>query len=328
MFLVAPCRVDSAHEKKPSASASEALAVFFSSFECSLVDRFRSLVPAGCEVCPGISLAYLSRSVGVLSSIHAFAGAFIGDPGVCGFDEAALDAYINGSVKILEVCNAVTAEVERLRRARIHLLLVVRLLSTGTPTPDKIRKARELIREWDERSPRAHAAIDLLVREPEDADAPPRGRMTAVKRTICAVEAASTLVAGALVTFVGGKPGGLTDGPKFAGEFHWADAFNEARGSLSAETFCSPPREVEAATASARGLAEIIDDPPGNDGEKTEERWRTAVKDLDNAAVELTVGLDRLGNAVNELFHVTLNTRNNALRIYRTDNANKRKSRI
>ncbi|CAA6655772.1 unnamed protein product [Spirodela intermedia] len=323
MFLVAPRRVDSAHEKKPSVSDS---GVLFSTFEWSLVVRFKSLVPAGCEARPGTSLAYLSRAVGVLSSIHVFAGAFIDDPAVCGFEEAALAAYINGSVKILEVCNAASAEVERLRRTRLHLLLAIRVLSTGKPTPDKIRKARESIREWDERSPRACTSIDLLVREPEDTDAPPWGRMTAVKRTICAVEAASALVGGALVAFVGGKPGGLTVGLKFAREFPWADSFNEACGSLSGETFRSPPREVEAATASARGLAEIIDNLPGNDGEKTE-GWRTAMKDLENAAAELTVGLDRLGNAVNALFNVTLNTRNNALLIYRAGGANKRKSR-
>ncbi|MQL97564.1 hypothetical protein Taro_030251 [Colocasia esculenta] len=311
-------------KKPPSPPNPNALSLLFHTFDRSLLRLLRSLlVPAPSEAgtTPGVvSFSYLSRAAGVVSSVHAVAGAMFADPSVSGYDEAAFASYIGSSIKLLDVCNAVSAEIERLHLGRLLLVFVAHLLSSsgGAPPPEKVRKARESIREWEESFPKGRrigAAAAGLVRDLHRRDPPPSGKATALGLAVFAVESVSALVAGALVAFLGGEVD-VAAGTEVPPEFDWASAFDELQTALSGKIVGASPCEMEAVKASMRKLADIMDGS-ADDGEKTEERLRSAVKELSRATEDITEGLDRLCGAVNELFRAVLGTRNTALRRFR-----------
>ena len=303
MMLVAPRAIRSARLKKPSTSESKRVALLIINFETSLADHFKALIPADSGAGSGISLAYLAHAVGVLSSVHAFVASLLG-----GFDGATLAAYVDRSVKILDICNAVSAEIERLRGGRLHLLLAVRLLSSDTTTSSNFRKAEELIRKWKTAS--KIKARDETILQPKEENALRIEKNSAGMRTLCAMDAACTLVAEALAATFHVRKADLNSKVEIARNFGWYDAFAKALGSLSARIYnTSSPVEVEAATTSAGALEKIIH-------EKTDMLIRPAVEDLENAAADLTATIDQMATAISSLFRFTLGTRDLALVSY------------
>lgn len=308
--------------KAPSPPSSKDLALLFRTFEDSLVGLLRSLLipgpSGGAGTAPALSFSYLSRAAGVLASVHKLVDGLIADPVLSGADEAAVASYVASSIKLLDVCNALSAEVERVNRSRLLLLFAAHLLSSGAPAPpEKVRKAKDAIAEWEASSAGrgVSAATTDLIRDLARREAPPRGRVTALGRAIYAVEAVSALIAGALVSSVGGEVD-LGAGPKVPGGYSWGEAFNDLRSKLSREIRGRCPIEAHSVAASVRSLAEIVA-KPADDNENTAARLQIAVKELEHAAEGLTEGLDSLGGAVNGLFRALLGARNTALQSFR-----------
>ncbi|MQM07319.1 hypothetical protein Taro_040163 [Colocasia esculenta] len=318
MFLHLPRlpNIPSPTRKPPS---SKALSLLFHTFEDSLVSLLRSLLVP--EAYRGTaSYSYLSRAIGVLASVHKLVDALLSDPVLSGTDEAAVTSYVASSIKLLDVCNAVSAEVERLSRGRLLLLFAVHLLSSsgGAPPPlEKARKAREAIGEWEASAAGpggvSAAAVDLF-RDLVRREAPPRRRATALGRAIYAAEAVSALIAGALVASLGGEVD-LAAGTKVSGDFSWGVAFNELRAAFSGEIHCLS--EAQTLAASVRSLTSILAEPASDDEGKKGDHLRIAVKELEGAAEVLTEGLDGLGGAVNGLFRALLGARNTAIQSFR-----------
>lgn len=284
--------------KGPPHPSGEAMALLFHTFEESLVCKLRSLNLDGGGERPAASFSYLSRAVGVLSSAHRLLEALFSDPCLSGSDEAAVAAYLGDSLRLLDLCNSLSEEIQRLRHGRLLLLFAVQLLSS--PTPAKVRKAREVLNQW-EGSSSGRLALRLARRK---VPATPLGR------AVYAVEAVSALVAGLWVSSLGGGAAHLAAVAEVPREFAWAGVFNELRAAaLSCSVGGWPAEGVDAAV---RRLSQIITEPVGE-----EEQLRSAVKELARATEGLTEGLDSLGGAAESLFRRVLRARNTALQSYR-----------
>ncbi|CAA7399136.1 unnamed protein product [Spirodela intermedia] len=289
--------------KPPPRPSGEALPLLlFQTFEESLVCKLKSLNPTssgnGGGEGPAASFPYLSRAVGVLSSAHRLLESLFSDPFLSGSDEAAVAAYLGDSLRLLDLCNSLSEEIQRLRRGRLLLLFAVQLLSS--PTPTKVRKAREVLNQW-EGSSSGRLVLRLTRRE-----AP----VTPLGRAVYAVEAVSALVAGFWVSSLGGGAAHLAAVAEVPREFPWAKAFNELRAAaLSCSVGGWPAEGVDAAV---RRLSQIITEPA-----REEEQLRSSVKELARATEGLTEGLDSLGGAAESLFRGVLRVRNTALQGYR-----------
>lgn len=276
-------------------------------FDQALIAGLHSLLPIP-NSSSSIPLPWLCRAVDFLALILSDAAALISDPSLSGSDRAALAAYIDSGIALLDACNAVTAYTDRLLRRNLLLRFALHLLSS----PDSLRRARDAIAEWDrDRPPRRaiHDTADMLVRSLAPGDLP-RGNLSAVRRAIYAVEAASSLVAAAVIAVLGGGEKGDFAGISVSSEFPWAEAFNKVAEAVSSRLGEGVAGEVDAVEASVRQLAAVID---GEDGGEKTETLRSAVKDAVKAAEEMKDGLDRLSNAVNGLFRAALRTRNTVL---------------
>nr|XP_010906110.1 UPF0496 protein 4 [Elaeis guineensis] len=282
-------------------------------FEEILIIRLRSLLPIP-NLPPSISFPWLSRAVDLLAHTFASAIALFSDPALSGADHAALASHLDASVALLDACNAASAEIERHRCGLLRLRFSLHLLAGDgrrlPPSPDRVRRARKAIAEWEtlpRREIRGHAG-DLIRRlEPGE---PPRGKISAVRRALYAVEGVAGLVMASVVAVLGGGEEGALAGVRVSGEFPWGEAFDDVRAAVSGRLGEGFSSEVEAVEAAVRAVVGVID---GEDNEEKPARLASAVVELEKATEELAEGLDRLADAVNGLFRAAMSSRDAAL---------------
>ncbi|KAK1303133.1 hypothetical protein QJS10_CPB11g02293 [Acorus calamus] len=224
-------------------------------FEGSLlrhIDTLISTVSAGDS--PSLGLSWLSKAVDVLSSVHVDAGTLVSDPSVAGSD-ASLNSYLDESVKLLDFCNSITAEIGR-----------------------KLHRARDSIDEWEKKSSPIHPP-----------DLAPRGKSRKpVHRAIYATGAVSALIASSLSAALGGGVSEESRKIAVSGEYPWVDAFRRLESAIDGEKGRSIGEVVHLDIA-VRALADVIDKV-----EETETDVLTnAVSDVGRATKEMTDGLER-----------------------------------
>ncbi|KAL0913662.1 hypothetical protein M5K25_017139 [Dendrobium thyrsiflorum] len=284
-------------------------------FEETLIVRLSSLLPIP-DSSPSIPLPWLSRAIDLLTQTLADAIAIISDPSLSVTDRAALSSHLDSSVALLDACNAISSAVDHILHGRLLVRLALHLISSSSSlSPDRRHRVRSAIAEWEaaDAAPAPPCdSNDLSRLRPKD---PNRGRLTAVRRAIYAVEAISDLVARSTLAFLGEK-GDFLSGIRVSSDFAWAAAYNEIAAKVSAKLCCGEiAGEVEAAKTSVKKLAVAVDEDDGS-GAVTED-VRDAVRGAEEAIEELTEGLDRLANAVNGLFRAALETREAALQCFR-----------
>lgn len=280
-------------------------------FEAAFVARLASLLPLP-ESSGSVALSWLAQAVRLLAVIFSDAAVLL-TGALSSSDRDALAAYLDSGVALLDACNAASAEIDRLLRRRLHLRFALHLLasSNGGRNPEKLRRARDSVAEWWG-SPRRDIKpfTGDLVR-PLAPVVPPHGKLSYVRRTTYAVEAASGLIAGAVVAVLGR---GRLAVDRVPADFTWADEYHKVAAAVAHKLPCDVSvAEMEAVKAAVRKLAEIMDVIGPNGDEEKAERLQEAARETEKAANELTEGLDAFTNAVNELFHSALDLRNTAL---------------
>uniref|UniRef100_A0A5B7BY23 Uncharacterized protein n=1 Tax=Davidia involucrata TaxID=16924 RepID=A0A5B7BY23_DAVIN len=287
---------------------------------------------------PSISLSWLSLAVDFLSSTHAEAQALISKlRSSSGSLDDSLALYLDDSVKLLDICNSITSEIERLRRRRLLINFVLHLLDFSgngceIPKPEKLRRARDSLSDWENNSRGSAKRLGFQTRNPESLirdlavslGNAPRGKVSSVgklaRRTIYAVGLATVFVAGVVVSALYGLPEIVT--VRVPPEFLWADSFNGLESAISAKVkrrFFEAEKkglveELDDVEKRVSGVRDVIDALLGDgDHNDVKERLENAVQELETVTERFSNGLDRLSNGVNGIFHTVLSTRNGML---------------
>ncbi|KAK1262768.1 hypothetical protein QJS04_geneDACA019552 [Acorus gramineus] len=297
---------------KRSPPSPKKIALLADAFERNLLRHIENLISAaiGGDPPPStpIGLSCLSNAVDVLSSIHAEAGVLFSGPSVSG-TESILASYLDESVKLLDFCNSVSAEIESLSRRRLLIRFAVHVLSSSSGTgEEKLRRARDSISDWEKENSTPSAA-------PVDLAPAPRGKISG-HGAIYAVGAVSAIVAGSLSAALNGGSSEGCGGVSVSGEFPWADALHRLESAMSGEKERSIGEFVHVDIA-VRALAEVLDKGVETETETETEGLSNAVNEVKRAMDELSNGLERLTNAVNGLFRAVLGSRNLALQKFR-----------
>ncbi|KAL5983116.1 hypothetical protein ACLOJK_017197 [Asimina triloba] len=314
------------HKLNPSPSKTPNL--ISKSFDENLLRRLDMLDP------PSVAYSWLSRAVDLLSSTHAEAESLISDL-TASAPEKSLPSFLDDSIKVLDVCNSITAEIERLRQGRLLIHLVLHLLRSGgpdreVPAPESLSKARDLLAEHGKSTPLGKKSLTLessaaLIRDLARATgAPQRGKIhaaeKALRHVIYAAGAVTVFLAGAIVAILAGLPDVVV--LPVPSEFLWSEKFNAIQVVVSGEIrkrFSGDGKrhaeEREAVEAALRRAADVI----AAEGETDAERLRNAVKDLETATKDCSDGLDRLADGMNGFFRAVLCTRNTVLKKFRVD---------
>lgn len=309
------------------------------SFDENVLRRLHSLST------PSISLSWLSLAVDFLSSTHAEAQTLISNlrSSGSGSSDDPLALYMDHSVKLLDICNSISSEIEKLRQRRLLINLVLHLLDFPAeggqmPVSEKLRKARDSLANWENKSGGSVIRRGFQVVDPEvligdlvtALGSAPRGKISSagklIRRTFYAVGLATVFVAGVLASCVYGLINiGEVRAPA---EFLWADKFNDLQSSIFDETKKRRRSseggerkergwlaEMDDVAARVVGVRDVVDDVVSGDS-NDKVRLESAVKELETATAELSKGLESLANGVNGLFNTVLSTRNSVMGAY------------
>ncbi|KAG6758081.1 hypothetical protein POTOM_038415 [Populus tomentosa] len=298
------------------------------SFDESLLRRLKTLTnsPSSSRPSVAINLSWLSSALDFLSFTHDEAINLLSSLKL----DNSLDFYLDNSVKLLDLCNSISSEIERFRHRRLVLSFALHVLNDGSEDQEKLTRARVSLSDWvnnykgpifESNNNLENLARDLELRLKEV----PRGKISAderlVRRTIYAVGLVTVFVAGVVVTALRGSTG-LVVAVRAPPEFLWADSFNFLNTTISNRPdkkryLLNELDEIEARIKEVSGV--MVDGSLENG-----ERSSSAVKELEMVTERLGEGLDRLGNGVNEVFNSVLSTRKGMLEKMRVGPQEKR----
>nr|CBG76255.1 OO_Ba0005L10-OO_Ba0081K17.6 [Oryza officinalis] len=260
-------------------------------FGAALSARLGSLLPL-----PASPLAALARLADLLALTLADAVPALAGEG----DAAAVAAHLDAGVALLDACNAITARLDRLRRRRLLSRFALHLLSSSSPLPSSVRRARAALADRDERAPASPPPP--LPSLPFDQ---PRDRVSGAASVLLAVDAVSSLAAAAAAAVLCGDTLHQIAFPMVSGEFPWTEAFNAV--SIQLAVLAAKPSEVDAVDEAVRKLKSVLDN---SEGDLDEAALQAAAQEVEMRTEELTGPLDRLSDAVNGVFRAALCLRN------------------
>lgn len=285
------------------------------SFDESILRRLNALCNSHSSVT--INFSWLSSALAFLSFTHNQAITLLSNPKLTD----SLNFYLDDSVKLLDICNSIASEIERLRHRRLLLKLALHLFNNNNNSEDaeKLRRARASLTDWDNnlKGPRyessknlEHLVIDLAFMLKEV----PRGKISSderiVRRTIHSVGLVTVFVAGVVVAALRGSTE-LGVAVRAPSEFLWADSFNILNSAISAESGKKRHllEELDDVEARLREVIGVMDDAGGEKGASL----NGAVKELERVTETLGEGLERLSNGVNEVFNTVMSSRKEML---------------
>uniref|UniRef100_A0A6M2EAM7 Uncharacterized protein n=1 Tax=Populus davidiana TaxID=266767 RepID=A0A6M2EAM7_9ROSI len=283
------------------------------SFDESILRRLNALCNSHSSVT--INFSWLSSALAFLSFTHNQAITLLSNPKLTDY----LNFYLDDSVKLLDICNSIASEIERLRHRRLLLKLAIHLFNNNSEDAEKLRRARASLTDWDNnlKGPRyessknlEHLVIDLAFMLKEV----PRGKISSderiVRRTIHSVGLVTVFVAGVVVAALRGSTE-LGVAVRAPSEFLWADSFNILNSAISAESGKKRHllEELDEVEARLREVIGVMDDAGGEKGGSL----NGAVKELERVTETLGEGLERLSNGVNEVFNTVMSSRKEML---------------
>ncbi|GLT77109.1 hypothetical protein SLA2020_487240 [Shorea laevis] len=302
--------------KKHSKDIPNKFDLLSQSFDESLLRRIKALNP------PSVTLSWLAQAVEFLCFAHAQADALISSLKVSSFDES-LSSYLDNCLKVLDVCNSVLAQIERLKQRRLRVNFLLQLLASDLAKAKDFLSRSEIYNSsssFQVKKRGFQRDVDDLVRDLAiSLDNPPPEKKTTtdgrlVRRTIHAVGLITVFVADASISMLTGSTG-LVEVRAIPAEFPWADSFNELASTVSTQLkqrkgggdkikgYFGEIDEVESR------IIEVQDVIDSDDKEKLS----GTVKELEKVAGSFSEELEHFSNGVNGMFNRILSSRNGIL---------------
>lgn len=252
------------------AHLSPKLAELLASYEEGLASSLRKLKP---EVASNVlTLSWMRLAVDCLAELHTSIATLITElelP-VSDWDEKWVDIYLNSSVKLLDICIALSSELARLDQGQLLVQFVLHVLDSGNqaPSQQQLKRAEASLKEWmeraSERSPRldsCSAALQELSGNVSLMKVKHSAKGKVLMRALYGIEAVTVFICSVLVAILSGrsKPLAEFDVPE---KFGWSKAFNDLhkaiRGELSGQQLSrgcvAAVKELEEVEVCARQL--------------------------------------------------------------------------
>jgi len=333
---------------------SPKLLSLLTSFEQTLTERLRKLKPTNTS--DDLSLSWMRLAMTSLSEMHNNINTLttaLQFP-VSDWDEKWMDMYLDDSVKLLDICNALTSELSRLEQSQLLLKYASHILdSTGaSPSSEELMRVHSSLHDWMEKIhsrslklENCSSILQELTTTLHLVKAKNSARGKVLMRALYSVKVVSIFVCSVFTAALSGCANPLTD-LHVSGEFLWAEAFNDLRTTVNGEMrniFSSGKsgvlKELEAVKARVEKLHNLSishgqrkEEQPGidtnneealtsrnTDGDE-ERGWKDSSSDLANTAKCFAHELDLLSKQLEEFFQLVLAGRNALLYSLTTSN--------
>uniref|UniRef100_A0A452YLK2 Uncharacterized protein n=3 Tax=Aegilops tauschii subsp. strangulata TaxID=200361 RepID=A0A452YLK2_AEGTS len=245
------------------------LQALLKSYEDALALSLRKLKPENAlEV---LTLSWMRLAVDCLSELHANIGTLITElelP-VSDWDEKWVDIYLNSSVKLLDICIALSSELARLDQGQLLVKYVLHVLDPkgGVPSLEQLKRAEVLLKEWMDKVDTTRPRLDscsmalqelagslCLMKVKNSA----KGKV--LMRALYGIESVTVFTCSVFVAALSGSPKPLVE-LHVPHKFGWSQAFNDLHATISGEVkrrlsrgSVSAVKELEEVEACARKL--------------------------------------------------------------------------
>ncbi|KAJ4777378.1 UPF0496 protein 4 [Rhynchospora pubera] len=313
---------------KRSSHLSPKLASLQASFEQTLAVILQKFKPK--DASEILTLAWMKNAVDGLSQAHSQIANLITDlefP-VSDWEEKWMDIYLDSSVKLLDICLALSAELARLDQGQLLLQYAAHVLDSSennNMTAEKLERAHKSVQEWvgklGLRSSKLESCTNILnglARSLFTGKVRSSAKGQVLLQALYGVKVVMILIGGALISVLSGNSAPMVE-MQVSDNFAWYGAFNDLKSTiyegvsvyvLKGKT--SAVKEVEAVEASVRHLNELMT-RKGNCVEKElklgSTEFEKCILDLKEHSERLRVGLDLLSKRVEEFFQVVLSGR-------------------
>ncbi|CAL4942708.1 unnamed protein product [Urochloa decumbens] len=225
------------------AHLSPKLTEVLASYENGLASSLRKLKPEAASNV--LTLSWMKLAVDCLSELHANIATLITElelP-VSDWDEKWVDIYLNSSVKLLDICIALSSELARLDQGQLLVQYVLHVLDSGNqvPSQEQLKRAEASLKEWMERSSERSPRLDNCLTALQELS----GNLSLMKvkhsakgkvlmRALYGIEAVTVFICSVLVAILSGSSKALVelDVPE---KFGWSKAFNDVHKAISGE---------------------------------------------------------------------------------------------
>ncbi|XP_020571019.1 protein BPS1, chloroplastic-like [Phalaenopsis equestris] len=310
-------------------------------FELILSRSLRALVPKDSSEI--FSLLWIRRAVESLSEIHTSIKALIADlhfP-LSDWDSSWMNAYLNDSINLLDICIALTSELSWFDQIQLllqHVLHAFNIPSNKFPFSDELRKAveshHELTRRFESRNPKLEECCSILQKLAEQlhirkARNSAKGKV--LMRALYGVKIETLFVFSIVIAALSGSSKPLME-LHVSGDFLWSEAFNdlkvtlipEIRARLSTEkaVFLKEVEAVKMCGGRLHGLVckkeetlgcqcNVIDSAElaSMEEESGGKRMQECVSELAESAEKLFEAVDMVSSGIDEFFQNLLSGR-------------------
>ncbi|KAK3153041.1 hypothetical protein QOZ80_2BG0166860 [Eleusine coracana subsp. coracana] len=225
------------------AHLSPKLTELLTSYEEGLASSLRKLKPD--DTSEVLTLSWMKVAVDSLSELHTNIATLITElelP-VSDWDEKWADIYLNSSVKLMDICIALSSELARLDQGQLLVRYVLHVLDSGStmPSHEQLIRAEASLKEWMERaSTRSPKLEDCLAVLQELA-----GNLSLMKvkhsakgkvlmRALYGIEAVTVFICSVLVAVLSGSSKPLVEF-EVPEKFGWSKAFSDLYSAISGE---------------------------------------------------------------------------------------------
>ncbi|KAF7844569.1 protein BPS1, chloroplastic-like [Senna tora] len=297
--------------------ASPQLLAILSTFEVTLAERIRKLMPKNKNEI--LTLSWMTSAMESLCETHNDIKSVITDlelP-VCDWDEKWTDVYLDISVKLLDLCIAFSSELSRLNQG--NLLLQCALHNLDSASSKQFVRASSSLDGWrqhinsrNHRILKCGSILDNLVGSLDLPKVKNSAKGKVLMRAMYGVKVFTVLVCSVFAAAFSGSEKKLLD-LDIPDTYSWAPAFTSLQNFVNEEIrviFSSGRftlfKDLEAVDALVKEFHPTIQG--GVDTIETES-FRKFVEDLGSAEGKLSQGLDLLAKGVDGFFKVVLNGR-------------------
>lgn len=225
------------------AHLSPKLIELLASYEEGLASSLRKLKPE--DTSEVLTLSWMKVAVDSLSEMHTNIATLITElelP-VTDWDEKWVDIYLNSSVKLLDICIALSSELARLDQGQLLVRYVLHVLDSGgsVPSQEQLRRAEASLKEWMERastrSPKLQGCLAVLQELAGNLSLmkvkhSAKGKV--LMRALYGIEAVTVFFCSVLVVVLSGSSKLLVEF-EVPEKFCWSKAFNDLYSAISGE---------------------------------------------------------------------------------------------
>lgn len=296
---------------------SPSLLNLLNSFENTISERLKKLKPKGpAEV---LSCSWMKSAMECLCEIHKDIKILITDLELplCDWDDKWIDVYLDNSVKLLDICIALTSELSRLNQGHLLLQCVLHNLRKYNTAPPK--QPERSVNSWREhigsKNPKLENCLVILDRLAESINLPKvknsaKGKV--LMRAMYGVRVVTVFICSVFAAAFFGSANKSMD-LRVADTYLWSEAFTDLQSCVNEEirSICCSRRvavlkELEAVDIIMEKLYPMVQDlaSPAEHG-----AFQNSVSDLGKSAEKLSEGLDLLSKGTDGFFQIVLSGR-------------------